>query len=174
MAFLTTFVGFLKRVVSLPTLATYGIKRMIVKAVAPGLSRAGYRIQKIGSVMQQAGAKYAEPTFTEDLKLAEQMVQAEGRVPESLRGVLFPINQMVETSMPSAHLYRGFAKVQLGNIETGEIRETWISFYDDQRRSWDDWEQQMRSWFSLSESGETEVITAIDFQEVWHNQGADY
>lgn len=174
MAFLTTFVGFLKRTMRLPGLLSFGAKRMVVRAVAPTLSRIGLRLSKIGSVLEQAGIKYKEPQFAQDIILGEKMVKGEGGLPIADVGGIFPISSMIETTMPSGRLYRGFAKVTFIDKESGDIREGWVSFYDNKRRSQDDWERMIGSWYELSESGKIEDIGNIQFQELWHNQGEEY
>lgn len=174
MSFLSTFVGFLKRVTSLPGLATIGARRVIARMVSPALKKAGYRIAQIGTTLESAGIKYGEPEFTTDLVELAGKSEAEKLVPEALRGKLFPIENMVQAAMPSRYKYRGFAKGIFRDVDTGDFRESWISFYDNQRRSWEEWEDMVTSWYKISESGKTEELVSIDFQELRHNAKADY
>ncbi len=110
----------------------------------------------------------------DDIRQINGLAKLEMQVLNIPSSQLFPQFGMVESYLRRARKYRVYVRVSYEDIESGEITESMASFYTDERKSKDAWEQDFSEMFPESESGKMYSLSDARIASVEHQRGFSY
>lgn len=124
--------------------------------------------------LQGRGLGYRRQTMLDDIRQINGLAKLEMQVLNIPSSQLFPQFGMVESYLRRARKYRVYVRVSYEDIESGEITESMASFYTDERKSKDAWEQDFSEMFPESESGKMYSLSDARIASVEHQRGFSY
>lgn len=155
-------------------MAGFGIGRAIFRAMISQFVGIGLSSNFMVREARRLGISYRRQVMLQDIREVGGLLGKEASVRQIGSSVIVPKGVMVETDLRRARNYRVFGDVVYTNIDTGVSREQTISFYDDQRRSKDDYISLYERDKEESEYLPEEEVTSLAIRSVEHNKGLPY
>jgi len=155
-------------------MAGFGIGRAIFRAMISQLVGLSLSSNFMVREARRLGISYRRQIMLQDIREIGGLLGKEASVKQISSSILIPKGVMVETDLRRARNYRVFGDVVYTNVNTGVERRQTISFYDDQRRSKDDYISFYERDKEESEYLPEESITSLAIRSVEHNKGLPY
>lgn len=155
-------------------MAVGGIARSLARLYYPQWIRAGWGANAMVRQARTLGLSYRRTIMLGDIREFTGLMRREKAVRAVVRSVLPSRSVMVETELRRARRYRVFGDVTYRNRLTGEEFTQTVSFYDDELRSLDQWEEEYERQKEEAEYREDLEIVKVDFRAIEHNRGFRY
>lgn len=155
-------------------MARFGIGRAIFRAMISQFVGLSLSSNFMVREARRLGISYRRQIMLQDIREIGGLLGKEASVRSFGSSALIPKGLMVETDLRRARNYRVFGNVVYTNIDTGKSREQTISFYDNERRSKDDYISLYERDKEESEYLPEESITSLTIRSVEHNKGLPY
>lgn len=148
--------------------------RAIFRATIPNFVRLGYSANAMIREAVGWGVSYRRTDMLSDVREFLGRFVNEGRVSQLGRDEIPRPWHMVETDLRRLRNYRVWGDAEYFDPLTGRTTKQLISFYDDELRSEEDWEEEFRQ-----QKEEAEYKTGIEFisfsmRSIEHNKGFSY
>lgn len=150
------------------------IFRAIFRTAIPNFIGKGYSANRMIREARAWGVSYRRTDMLADIRgflgryVKEPMVQ---RVP---RNAIIPRSAMTETDLRRTHAYRVWGDAEYYNPVTGKTDKQLISFYDDELRTEEDWEEEYRKAKEEKEYKTGIEFVSFDMRYVEHNKTYSY
>lgn len=119
-----------------------GTARYYFRAMIPVYVREAMSGASMINIARREGFSYRRTDMLRDIREFTGLMRHEKAVRATPVDQWIGRGQMTEIDLKRDRRYRGFADATFQNIETGDIRETTISFYDDEMRTEEEWAEE--------------------------------
>lgn len=150
------------------------LARAAARAMMPRLVAYGWSSSKITKWLAGHGASYRRITMLSDIRQFRNMAKFSPRVVKYGSAKIIPKSIMSEVDLSRARRYRVFGMAKYTDVETGAVRYKNVSFYDDTRRSKDDWATEFEDMIKAEDYKPDQAISDVQILHVEHNRGLDY
>jgi uncharacterized protein related to proFAR isomerase len=148
--------------------------RAIGRLAIGGLVKQGLGSNAIIGVLAEVGLSYRRTTMLADIREFTGLMRLEKTVRQVAMDAIFPQHAMVETYLRRARRYRVFGTLTVEDPLTWERKEVNVSFYTDDRKSKEEWEQDFFEEFRDSESAQGGELLDLQIRSVSHQSGWSY
>lgn len=140
----------------------------------PRLVDYGWGSNRIIRWLGKYGVHVRRATMLADIRQFRNMAQFGPRVVKYATGKIIPKSLLSEVNLSRARRYRVYGMAKYTDVETGYVRYKNVSFYDDTRRSKDEWSEEFEDMMKAEDYKPDQAISDIRILHVEHNRGLDY
>lgn len=151
-----------------------GSVRSLFLAAVPGLLKQGLGSNAMINWARGTIGGYRRVNMLGDIRRITGLAKLEKAVRLVSGSKLFPQYTMVESDFRSARRYFVKAKMLVYDEEIGDSYEKWVSFYDNQRSTKDQWTNDFMSGYVAGRYGEGVSIQSMEIVSVEHKKGWAY
>jgi hypothetical protein len=145
--------------------------RAVARAAIPGLLKQGLGSNAIINYLKPKGLTYRRVNMLADIRHFSGLAKLENTVKVVAGDVIFPRYAMVETEYRAARRYYVKARMTILDEDTLEESERWVSFYDNTRKSKDQWSADFVRGYMEGRYGVSELIQDVSIASVEHKRG---
>lgn len=154
---------------------TYSAIRTFAKAFMGSYVEMGFSSRMIQKdLISRFGKAYRFQNIQADIRSFTGMMKKQSILGKISTTTAVPNYAIVETELLAPYRYRVYAKLKVTEVETGATKEQYISFYDDERKSKDQWTQDFLSDYSDMYYNQNTIITSIDITMIEHDKRLSY
>ena len=148
--------------------------RAMARAMMPRLVGFGWSSSKITSWLGSYGASYRNTTMLADIRKFRNLAEYSPRVIAASPTTAISKSLLSEVELTRPRKYRVYAEGKYTDLETGYTRYKNLSFYDDTRRSKEDWAYEFEIAKREAEYMPNTSITDVRILAVEHNTKLGY
>ena len=150
------------------------LARAAARAMMPRLVGYGWSPSKITKWLGGHNATYRRVTMLADIRQFRQVAEFGPKVVKLPTSKIVPKSILSEVDLSRARRYRVYGMGKYTDVETGAVRYRNLSFYDDTRRSKDEWAEEFERMKQAENYKPDQEITDIQIIHVEHNKGLSY
>ena len=158
----------------LPAILTAAMRRSIFRAAIPSFLRQALSVRAMGRQARAWGVSYRWTDMLSDVREYEGRFVKESSVRRVARDQIIPRSAMTETDLRRLRNYRVWGDAEYYNPLTGRTDKQLISFYDDELRTEEDWEDEFRQQKEEAEYKSGIEFVSFNMRYVEHNKGFSY
>jgi len=150
------------------------VLRAIFRTAIPDFVRKGYSANKMIREALSWGVSYRRTDMLSDVREFMGRFVKESAVQRVARDAIVPRSAMTETDLRRLRNYRVWGDAEYYNPLTGRTDKQLISFYDDELRTEEDWEDEFRQQKEEAEYKSGIEFVSFNMRYVEHNKGFSY
>jgi len=125
-------------------------------------------------IARREGFSYRRTDMLRDIREFTGLMRHEGAVRATPTDQRISRAHMTDIDLKRDRRYRGYADATFQNIETGEIKEKTISFYDDEQRTEEEWAEEWDEKRIEKLYREDEELVGFKMRALEHQSGWAY
>jgi len=148
--------------------------RYFFRAMVPSYINKAMSANAMINAARGLGVSYRRTNMLRDIREFTGLMRKEGAVRATPADDYVKLGNMTEIDLKRDRRYRGFADVTYKNTLTGETLTKTISFYDDERRTAEDWAKEFDRKRKEIQYRDDEDLISFTLRAVEHQAGWDY
>lgn len=151
-----------------------GTARYYFRAMIPVYLREEMTGAAMIRIARREGFSYRRTDMLRDIRKFTGLMRHEKAIRATPKDQWIKRGHMTELNLKRDRRYRGYADATFRNIETGDLTETSVSFYDDELRIEEEWSEEWDAKRIEKLYREDEVLVGFEMRGLEHQAGWAY